>query len=93
MATPPAKATRMVRAPNTTTLPSSATRRPKRSPTNPPIKPPTIMPTMPAVWTGTNAGRARCHSLISAGSAAASSWLSRPSRMIVIAAANTRSFW
>ena len=92
MATPPANDTRIVRMPNETTLPSSAIRRPNRSPMSPPMAPPTIIPIIPLVWTGTNAGRGRLHSRINAGTAAFSNWLSRPSRMIVVAVANTRSF-
>ena len=84
--------TSSVSSPNATTLPMSATRRPRRSPTTPPIAPPSIIPTMPAVWTGTKAGRGSRHSRINAGSAAPSSWLSSPSRMIVIAVAATSSF-
>ena len=57
---------------------------------NPPIAPPTIMPTMPLASTEANAGRGTPHSRISAGTAAPSSWLSRPSRMIVSAVATTR---
>ena len=45
------------------------------------------MPTMPAVCTGTKAGRGRLHSRIIAGIAAHSSWLSSPSRMMVVAVA------
>src|SRR2546426_1045215 len=51
------------------------------------------MPIMPAASTDANAGRGRLHSFIIAGTAAASSWLSRPSRMIVSAVAATSSFW
>ena len=49
------------------------------------MKPPTIMPTMPLVCTGTNAGRGTLHSRISAGIAEPSTWLSRPSRTIASA--------
>src|SRR6185436_12646393 len=90
--TPPATETSKVSRPNVMTLPSSAIRRPRRSPSTPPTAPPIIMPTRPAVCTGTNAGRGRFHSRISAGTAAPRSWLSRPSRMIVIAVPATSSF-
>ena len=40
-----------------------------------------------------NAARGRLHSRMSAGTAAPSTWLSRPSRMMVSAVPATSSFW
>jgi hypothetical protein len=56
------------------------------------MNPPAIMPTMPAASTEAKAARGTLHSCISAGTAAPSSWLSRPSRTIVSAVAPTRNF-
>ena len=70
MATPVENDTRIVSRPNVTTLPSSATRRPKRSPTTPPMRPPSIIPTIPVANSGANAARGRFHSFMSEGTAA-----------------------
>ena len=56
------------------------------------MKPPIIMPKSAAASTVANAGRGSDHSRIIEGIAAPSSWLSRPSKMIVNAVAATSSF-
>src|SRR5262245_39874087 len=57
------------------------------------MKPPITMPNIPAVSTHAKAERSNPHSPISAGTAAPSSWLSSPSKIMVSAVVPTSTFW
>ena len=79
----------IVAAPNNTRQPSSALRRPMRSPAKPASVPPIIIPRYPSETTGAKAARVTPHSRMIVGSATPSSWLSKPSKTMVSAVRKT----
>ena len=88
-----AAATAAVIRPKSNMLPSSAVRRPIRSPARPATAPPIVMPMRPIETTGANAARGTDHSRMIDGMATPSSWLSMPSKTMVIAVRPTSHFW
>lgn len=82
-----------VARPNSTTEPIKVGRRPNRSPNTPAKAVPTAMPTRPRATMGAKSARVTPHSLMIAGIAKPSTWLSNPSRTMVDATSAITSFW